>query len=212
MLRIAARGIEMATNNGENFKIVITGGPGGGKTTALDLIQREFRSRVKIVPEAATLLFEHGLRREENPERQKMLQHGIYKMQLSLEDTFHSLHSDRLLVCDRGTLDGLAYWPDGEADYFNRIGSTIEREIARYDAVIFFQSSAASGDDIKSNNPYRWEDAVLANELDQKLQAVWKRHPNYNFVPTNPSFMLKLAHGLITINEVLTAMTQKRQG
>ena len=30
--------------------IVVTGGPGGGKTTALDLFQRELKSAVKIVP------------------------------------------------------------------------------------------------------------------------------------------------------------------
>lgn len=44
-------------------KIVVTGGPGGGKTTAVDLFQREFRKQVAVVPEAATMLFMGGVRR-----------------------------------------------------------------------------------------------------------------------------------------------------
>lgn len=39
------------------------GGPGGGKTTAGDLLRREFGARVAFVPEAATLLFSGGFPR-----------------------------------------------------------------------------------------------------------------------------------------------------
>jgi adenylate kinase len=53
--------------------IVVTGGPGGGKTTALDLFQRELKTAVKIVPEAATLLFGHGLDRETQNDHAKPL-------------------------------------------------------------------------------------------------------------------------------------------
>src|SRR6186713_3191320 len=41
-------------------RIVLTGGPGGGKTTAADLFRREIGDRVVIVPEAATILFAGG--------------------------------------------------------------------------------------------------------------------------------------------------------
>ena len=44
-------------------RIVLTGGPGGGKTTAADLFRREIGNRVVIVPEAATLLFQGGFPR-----------------------------------------------------------------------------------------------------------------------------------------------------
>jgi predicted ATPase len=190
----------------EKFKIVITGGPGGGKTTALDLIQRELKKEVKVVPEAATMLFEHGLSRENEFDKVKLLQVAIYKMQLNLEESFHSLHPDRLLICDRGSLDGLAYWPNSEASFFETIQSTSEEEFGRYDAVIFFQTAAATGEDIKSNNPYRYEDASLAIKLDEKLKEVWQRHPNFHYVPSNSSFMRKINHGLITINHVLDKM------
>ena len=41
----------------------ITGGPGGGKTTAADLFRREIGERFAIVPEAATLFFPGGFPR-----------------------------------------------------------------------------------------------------------------------------------------------------
>lgn len=183
--------------------IVVTGGPGGGKTTALDLFQRELKSAVSIVPEAATMLFAHGLDREARNGDAKLLQRSIYRMQLSLEEIFHDFYEDRLLICDRGTLDGLAYWPDDEQSYFSSLGTTFEREAARYGAVIFFQTAAVHGEDVKSNNPYRTEDSRTAVRLDEKLQRVWERHPSFHFIPTESSFMAKINHGLEAIASVL---------
>lgn len=186
--------------------IVVTGGPGGGKTTALDLFQRELKSAVRIVPEAATMLFSHGLDREDRNGNSRLLQRSIYTMQLNLEEIFRRFYSDRLLICDRGTLDGLAYWPDDEPSYFESLGTTFEAEAARYGAVIFFQTAAVHGEDVKSNNPYRREDSRAAVSLDEKLQRVWKRHPNFHFIPAELSFMGKINHGLKAIAGVLQQM------
>ena len=186
--------------------IVVTGGPGGGKTTALDLFQRELKSAVKIVPEAATMLFGHGLDREVGNGDGKLLQRSIYRMQIGLEEIFRDFYADRLLICDRGTLDGLAYWPDDEQSYLDSVGTTFEMEVARYGAVIFFQTAAIHGEDVKSNNPYRTEDSRTAVALDEKLQRVWSRHPNFHFIPAQFSFMAKINHGLETIAGVLNQM------
>ena len=194
---------------GQNKKfIVVTGGPGGGKTTALDLFQRELRAAVKIVPEAATLLFGHGLDREVGDGDGKLLQRSIYRMQIGLEEIFRNFYADRLLICDRGTLDGLAYWPDDEQSYLDSISTTFEAEIARYGAVIFFQTAAIHGEDVKSNNPYRTEDSRTAVALDEKLQRVWSRHPNFHFIPARLSFMTKINHGLSVIAAVLKEMQE----
>ncbi len=188
-------------------KIVVTGGPGGGKTTALDLFKREFKNKVNIVPEAATLLFENGIHREEEPGRVKLLQKAIFKLQHTLEDNFCMLYPNSLQVCDRGTLDGLAYWGEGAETFFEELGTSMEAEIARYDAVIFFETAAASNKhDIKSNNPYRSEGSKAAIELDQKLQKIWKQHPHFHFVPSDNSFMNKITLGVSTIDKVLKEM------
>lgn len=187
--------------------IVVTGGPGGGKTTVLDLFQRELKSAVKIVPEAATMLFGHGLDRDVGNEDRKLLQRSIYRMQVSLEEIFRDFYADRLLICDRGTLDGLAYWPDTDESYFETVGTSLEAEVSRYRAVIFFQTAAIHGEDVKSNNPYRTEDSRTAVDLDTKLERVWSRHHDFHYIPAQLSFMAKINHGLETIAHVLKQMT-----
>lgn len=191
-------------------KIVVTGGPGGGKTTALDLFKREFKSKVNIVPEAATLLFENGVIREDNPARIRLLQKAIFKLQHTLEDNFCMLYPNALQVCDRGTLDGLAYWDEDPEIFFEELDTSLEDEINRYDAVIFFETAAGHNhDDMQSNNPYRSENAAAAIALDRKLQRIWKQHPRFHFVPADNSFMNKITLGVNTINNVLREMGQQ---
>jgi len=58
----------MSSGSGNNhLRIVLTGGPGGGKTTAADLFRRELGERVVLVPESATLLFMGGFPRASDP-------------------------------------------------------------------------------------------------------------------------------------------------
>ena len=54
-----------------------------------------------------------------------------------------ALYPERILLCDRGTLDGAAYWPGEPEEFFAAIGTSLEAELARYDAVIFFETAAA---------------------------------------------------------------------
>lgn len=189
--------------NKRPLKIVVTGGPGGGKTTALDLFQREYMDQLNVVPEAASLMFSAGMVRETDTTKMKLSQLAIYKMQKNLEESFTNLAKGSLLLCDRGTLDGLAYWPDSEEDYFRTLNTSFEQELSEYHAVIFFQTSAATGNAIKSNNPFRTEDSSQSIKLDKKLQDIWSKHPNYHFVPNDNSFMKKIGMGIITINKVL---------
>ncbi len=186
--------------------IAVTGGPGGGKTTALDLFQRELKDEIRVVPESATLLFGHGLTKDSSPDNARLLQRAIYRMQVNLEAIFHEFFAERLLICDRGTLDGIAYWPDDEASFFDAIESTYAAESDRYDAVIFFETAAARGEDVRSNNPYRSESLQAARDLDERLQRVWSRHRRYHFIPSEKSFLEKIANGLRTIQSVLAAV------
>ncbi len=92
---------------------------------------------------------------------------------------------------------------DPNIDLSKEINSSFEQELDRYDAVIFFETAAASGDSITSNNPQRTETAKQAIELDQKLQAIWSRHPNYHFIPSGNSFVEKVQKGLSTIESLV---------
>ena len=62
-------------------RIVLTGGPGGGKTTAIDLIRREFSGKIATVPEAATIIFSGGIERSVNNHVLKTQQKAIFNLQ-----------------------------------------------------------------------------------------------------------------------------------
>lgn len=173
-------------------RIVLTGGPGGGKTTAADLLRRELGDRVVIVPEAATILFSGGFPRSSHWQANRAAQSAIYHVQRNLEDVQSSLYPDRVLLCDRGTVDGAAYWHDGQDAFFRCVGTTLETELARYDAVVFFETAAVAGLSIEGGNPVRCETLSQAVELDAKLRRLWQRHPRFTLVPHSSSFLEKM--------------------
>lgn len=187
----------------KNIKVVITGGPGGGKTTALDLFRRELSHDVAVVPEAASILFQGGLPRSDQFNVKKCTQKAIYQLQKSLESIQSSLNPEKLLICDRGTLDGAAYWPEEEDLFYEYMQTSYKEEINSYDAVIFFETAASNGNSINSNNPVRTETLNEAIELDKKLQKIWSKHPNYHFVPSTQSFVKKIMFGIMTIENVI---------
>lgn len=185
------------------MKIVITGGPGGGKTTALDLFRRELLGKVAVVPESATSLFEGGVKRDNKPQIVKAIQKTIFYHQRNVEEIYCAQNHGKILLCDRGTLDGLAYWPDTHESFFSTMKTDLESELSNYDAVIFFETAAKSGDDISTNNPHRNESNELAVELDEKLQEVWKNHPNFYLVKSEGSFVQKIMNGIDAIKKVI---------
>ncbi|TFH14237.1 MAG: hypothetical protein E4H05_09745 [Acidimicrobiales bacterium] len=178
------------------FRVVLTGGPGGGKTTAADLFRREIGDRVIVVPEAATLLFSGGFPRPTQSDAQRSAQCAIYQVQRGLEDIQATQYPDRILLCDRGTVDGGAYWPDGAADFYDTVGSTHDDELARYDAVLFFETAALGDHGFESENRYRTESQQQAIELDHRLRALWSPHPHFTVIPHTASFFRKMTIGL----------------
>lgn len=191
-------------------RIVLTGGPGGGKTTAADLFRREIGERVVLVPEAATMMFSGGFPRSHHPLAVHAVQRAIYQVQRNLEDVQAALYPDRVLLCDRGTVDGAAYWPGESMDFFQDVGSTLEAELARYDAVIFFETAAMGGMQIEGGNPVRTETLDEAVHLDTKLRANWSRHPRFVLVPHNVSFFKKIAYGLSMLTSIMNELEGKR--
>lgn len=186
----------------QQMKIVLTGGPGGGKTTALDLFRRELLGQVAVIPESATAIFEGGIQKDSEGEVRKAIQKMIFHHQKNVEFIYEEQNPDHILLCDRGTLDGLAYWPGTQDNFFKTMKTSYERELKKYDAVIFFETGAAKGQDITTNNPFRNESNEEAIALDKKLQRVWKKHPNFYLVKSNGSFIDKIMDGINVLREV----------
>lgn len=158
------------------------------------------------------MLFNGGFPRYEEPEAVRAAQRAIFGVQKNLEDMQLCHYPGRILICDRGTIDGLAYWPaeEDQQAFFNEIGTTHEEQLARYDAVIFFESAAVGGMDIEGGNPARVEGLDEAVLLDRKLQKVWSKHPHYTLVPNNKSFFKKITMGLAAIEAIVARLHRER--
>jgi len=187
-------------------RIVLTGGPGGGKTTAGDLFRREMGERVVLVPEAATMIFTGGFPRVHVPGAVHAAQRAIYHVQRNLEDVQAAMYPDRVLLCDRGTIDGAAYWPGDPHDFFEDVDTTMQAELKRYDAVIFFESAAVGGMGIEGGNPIRNESQEQAVVLDHKLRQLWSKHPRFILVPHNTSFFKKISFALAVLEGIVAEM------
>jgi predicted ATPase len=192
-------------------RIVLTGGPGGGKTTAADLFRREIGQRVVIVPEAATMLFRGGFPRSNELHARKSAQSAIFNVQRHLEDVQSALYPGRILLCDRGTIDGAAYWPGGPTEFFDFVGSSLGKELARYDAVLFFETAAAGGMSIEGGNPIRTESNEQAVELDRRLRELWLTHPRAVLVPHHPSFVKKIMLGLVALESIVAELSSPQR-
>lgn len=187
-------------------RIALTGGPGGGKTTAADLFVHELGERVVIVPEAANLLFSGGFPRSTDPVVRRATQSAIYHVQRNLEDATMTMFPERIQLCDRGTVDGGAYWPDGPDDYFSAQGTSHDQELERYDAVIFLETAAAGGMDIEAGNPIRIESKEQALAIDRRLHQLWSSHPCLVVVPNEVSFLKKITLGLEALQSLIASL------
>src|SRR4029079_7117467 len=100
-----------------------------------------------VVPEAATQVYDVLSTRGDrlDIEGRRDVQRRIYRLQLEQEQRIARLHADKVLLLDRGTIEGNAHWPDGPQKYWLDLQTTHARELARYDAVVWMESAAALG-------------------------------------------------------------------
>lgn len=179
-------------------RIVLTGGPGAGKTAILELIRMAFCRHVHILPEAAGVIFGGGFPRSRDPVKLRAAQRAIYRVQHELETT--TLGSNLAVVlCDRGTIDGLAYWP-GPADYWDEVGTTPEAEFARYDQVIHLRTPTSDGG-YNHRNPLRIETADEARAIDDRIAEIWSSHPYRFEVPPHDDFLEKARDVMALLRE-----------
>ena len=221
------------------MKLVLTGGPSGGKTTLAQAIQREFASSVCVIPEAASIVYGGGWPRRKSVEGVQHQQRSIYFVQRELESLLAFENSDKLLICDRGSIDGIAYWPAavgapstasvgsatagagsarsvgsaypaGHASplssgtgFLENVGSTLAREIARYDWVLHLDTAPVSSYDL--TNALRNESFDEARRLNEKIKSAWFAHPQRFVVESHEGghFIDKLKRALLIVERII---------
>jgi len=94
-------------------------------------------------------------------------------------------------------------WLSQGEGFFESLDTSLERELERYDAVIFFESAAVGNISIEGGNPARTENNEEARELDMRLRELWSKHPSFHFVPHSASFFAKLQNGLGQLQHII---------
>jgi hypothetical protein len=175
--------------------VVVTGGPGAGKTAVLEIIRKQLCEHVVILPEAASIVFGGGFWRLESVTARQASQRAIMHIQQEIERLVLDEKKWVLGLCDRGLLDGLAYWPGDEKDFWAETGTTLEKEYLRYRAVIHLRTPTdALG--YNHQNPLRTETSVQAAEIDKRIASIWSKHPRYQTVQSSADFLVKAQRAL----------------
>lgn len=194
-------------------KIVITGGPCAGKTTAMSWIQNAFTQKgytVLFVPETATELITGGVAPwtcGTNGEYQKCQ----LRLQLDKEKVFEQAAktmdvSKVLIVCDRGALDNKAYMDNLEFAQVLNYLETNEIELRdNYDAIFHLVTAAKGAEEFytTANNSARTETVDEAATLDNKLISAWTGHPHLRVIDNTSNFEDKMKRLITEISSFL---------
>lgn len=183
-------------------KIVLTGGPCAGKTSALTKIEEYFTDlgyKVLIVSESATELIKGGAVPVKDLSMIEF-QDAILNYQLMKEQVYdgiaRNLNSEKcIIVYDRGLMDNSAYITKEQFDAllekhnFSRLDF-----MDRYDLVLHLVTAADGAKEFYtlSNNEARSETAEEAIALDRKTMNAWNGHRNLNIIDNTTSFDIKL--------------------
>lgn len=181
--------------------VALTGGPGAGKTAVLEVVRRVFCQHVLVLPEAASIVFGGGFPRRSSEAARRAAQRAIYHVQVELQRLAVEEAAAALVLCDRGTLDGLAYWPGSEASFFADLATDRAAELGRYDAVIHLHTPPESG--YNHRNPLRIESSDEAALLDERIVAAWAGHPRRLFVGSADRFTDKLGETVERVRELV---------
>lgn len=183
--------------------VVITGGPGAGKTALLDLAKQIFCTHVVMVPESASLIFSGGFWRVPTNTGKKAAQRAIFHVQSQLENILVTDQLAAIGLCDRGTVDGVAYWPEGTTSYWEELNTTREKEFARYEAVIHLRTPSVKMGYNNISNPLRTEDAETAAKIDEKIFSAWQGHPHHFVINSTASFIEKQMKAIEILSEFI---------
>ena len=193
---------EVIKEEKEIKKIVITGGPCAGKTTAMSWIQNMFTElgyHVIFVPECATELINAGISGA-TCESVEKFQSTLMELQLEREKIYEkaaqsSKNKRILLVCDRGMIDSKAFLSN--LQFSTILSSLNENETIlrdNYDAVFHLVTAAKGAEDFYTleNNKARTETLEQAIAIDDKLIEAWNGHPHFRVIDNSSDFDEKI--------------------
>ncbi|WP_289219977.1 ATP/GTP-binding protein [Ileibacterium valens] len=197
------------------FRVAISGGPCGGKTSAItylaDLLEN-LGYHVICVPETATALLSANIHPWDTPcfqdsvfSIQKTWEENALKQAILIEKTNKQTHC--VILLDRGLMDGKAYCRPGDFERIQKeYGLSSEEILNRYDQIIYMVSAAIGAESyygIASNIERMEEDIASAIEVENQTCKVWVNHPNLCVIDNSTGFDEKLRRcGLALLHEL----------
>ena len=202
-------------------KIVLTGGPCAGKTTALAKIEQDLTNlgyKVFVVGESATELIKGGIRPFGNSalnivEFQKIIMLYQYRKEEIYNKVAEQYKNNKVIIIyDRGLMDNKSYINNKEfkevLTYLsNELGKELTEEdnLERYDLVLHLVTAADGKENnyIIENNNARTEGIEEAIKLDRKTANSWINHPNLKIIENEQNFNTKIDNVLNNIHILL---------
>lgn len=173
-------------------RIVLTGGPCGGKTSGIAKLVQSLEDRgykVVVMDEMATNLIKSGL----NPMvvSNSVFQEMLLRLQLDRDTVYDKvidkLSKDRdiVVIYDRGLLDGEAFiGEDGFNEVLKSVGVRRQDLLSKYDGVFHLSTVADGAIDYYTlaNNSARSETPEEALKRDKLCKDVWVGHPHLRVI------------------------------
>lgn len=182
--------------------IALTGGTGAGKTAVLELATRTFCKHIVVLPEAASIIFGNGFPRK-NGDIAKAAQRVIFHWQREIEHVILAHETDvAAILCDRGTVDGLAYWNGPKETFFDQFGTSLAEETSHYAAVVHLHTPDRKNGYNKQNE-LRNETPEEAQIIDEHIFEAWRLHPNRIEVHNTPDFLDKATTALQIVRDLI---------
>ncbi|XP_034654973.1 TRPL translocation defect protein 14 isoform X7 [Drosophila subobscura] len=196
------------------YKIVLTGGPCGGKTTGQSRLCTFFENlgwKVFRVPETATVLLSGGVKFSDLTEKEAYkFQENLIRTMVQIENTYFELGNSStrncLIICDRGVMDASAYISKDKWEKMmaGNKWNPVEMRDNRYNQILHLVSAANGAEDFYSTEDHacRSEGVDLARELDYKSAAAWVGHPYFDVIDNSTNFEAKM-------NRLIESVCQK---
>ncbi len=163
---------------------------------------RTFCVHMGVLPEAASVVFGGGFPRHHTDVARRAAQRAIYHVQREVENVIVGEGLVAVALCDRGTVDGSAYWPGPIDEYWEALGTTLEEELSRYAAVIHLRTPSADRG-YNHDNALRTESPVEAQQIDERILEAWKDHPHRLIVESQEDFLVKASRALELVRDWL---------
>lgn len=196
-------------------KVVLTGGPCAGKSTAMTRIATDFEAlnyKVYIIPEMATFTISSGADPGAMSEPERTQWQGmLMRLQMKVEEEYELMAQRRggkcIILCDRGVMDSKAYLTEEQWAELIEQNQWNLSEIRdhRYNGIIHLTTTAIGARDFYTtiNNEARRESADEAAMVDKRTEQAWVGHENFVIIDNSTDFEEKMIRTIGAISRTL---------